>query len=118
MLPEKSANLLGTITRTMDAQSSASRDEFGNRSAAEAGPPSEPRRRRHWWVWALVLLAFGLLFYWVLHHQSKTEAAGAGGGGRRSGGVVPVTIATAHAGSVGVYADAIGTVTPLNTVSI
>jgi len=78
-----------------------------------------PRRRRHWWVWVVVLLAFGLLFYWVLHRQSKGEAGGAGGGGgRRFSGVVPVTIATAHSGSVGVYVDALGTVTPLNTVSI
>jgi len=103
----------------MDAQSSASRNEFANRSAAEAPPPDMPRRRRHWWVWVVVLLAFGLLFYWVLHRQSKGEAGGAGGGGgRRFSGVVPVTIATAHSGSVGVYVDALGTVTPLNTVSI
>jgi membrane fusion protein, multidrug efflux system len=102
----------------MDAQSSASRDEFANRSAAEEPPPSEPHRR-HWWVWVLVLLAFGLLFYWVLHRQSKSEAAGPGrGGGRHFAGVVPVTIATARSGSVGVYVDALGTVTPLNTVSI
>jgi membrane fusion protein, multidrug efflux system len=102
----------------MDPQSSASRDEFANRSAAEEPPPSEPRRR-HWWVWVLVLLAFGLLFYWVLHRQSKSEAAGpGGGGGRHFAGVVPVTTATARSGSVGVYVDAIGTVTPLNTVSI
>jgi len=70
-------------------------------------------------VWVLVLLAFGLLFYWVLHRQSKSEAAGQGrGGGRHFAGVVPVTIATARSGSVGVYVDALGTVTPLNTVSI
>jgi multidrug efflux system membrane fusion protein len=78
----------------------------------------------------VVLLAFGLLFYWVLRHEQKGQAAGpagaggpgggAGGGGRRGmmGGSVPVTTATAHTGSVGVYVDAIGTVTPLYTVSI
>jgi multidrug efflux system membrane fusion protein len=72
-----------------------------------------------------VLLAFGLLFYWVLHHEQKGAAAagpggGGGGGGRRGamGGVVPVTVATAHTGSVGIYVEAIGTVTPLYTVSI
>ena len=77
----------------------------------------------------MVLLAFALLFYWVLHHEQKGQAAGpgspgggpgGGGGGRRGmmGGSVPVTTATAHSGSVGVYVDAIGTVTPLYTVSI
>lgn len=35
-----------------------------------------------------------------------------------TGGVVPVTVATAQTGKVGVYLDAIGTVTPLYTVSI
>lgn len=102
----------------MDARSSASREDFANGPAAEEPPPA-PRRRRHWWVWLLVLLAFGLLFYWVLHHQDKSEAAGRGGPGHgRFAGVVPVTTATAHTGSVGVYVEAIGTVTPLNTVSI
>ena len=106
----------------MDAQSSASNEGLPNRSTIET--PS--RRRRHRWIWAVVLLAFGLLFYWVWTHQQKGQAAGpggpggGGGGGRRGmmGGSVPVTTATAHSGSVGVYVDAIGTVTPLHTVSI
>jgi multidrug efflux system membrane fusion protein len=106
----------------MDAQSSASHKGLPNRSFAE--PPSAPPRRRHRWIWVVVLLAFGLLFYWVWHHQQKGQAAGpggpGGGGGRRgmTGGAVPVTTATAHTGSVGIYVDAIGTVTPLHTVSI
>jgi membrane fusion protein, multidrug efflux system len=107
----------------MDAQSSASHDGSVNRSAVE--PPPAPRRRRHRWIWVVVLLAFGLLFYWVLHHEQKGEAAGPGGGGDRGGGrrgmmggTVPVTTATAHTGSIGIYVDAIGTVTPLHTVSI
>jgi membrane fusion protein, multidrug efflux system len=114
-----------TTREKMDAQS-ASHEGLPNRSATEFSPP--PRRRRHRWIWAVVLLAFGLLFYWVLHHEQKGQAAGPGapsapgasGGGRRGmmGGSVPVTTATAHAGSVGVYVDAIGTVTPLHTVSI
>jgi multidrug efflux system membrane fusion protein len=108
----------------MDAQSSASHEGLPNRSYAEQPPP--PPRRRHRWIWVVVLLAFGLLFYWVWHHQQKGQAAGpggpggGGGGGRRGmmGGIVPVTTATAHTGSVGIYVDAIGTVTPLHTVSI
>lgn len=102
----------------MDEHSSVSHDGLGNRFAAEPPPPS--RKRRHRWIWVVVLLAFGLLFYWVLHHQKGAAAAGQRGGGRRgmTGGVVPVTVATAQTGKVGVYLDAIGTVTPLYTVSI
>lgn len=35
-----------------------------------------------------------------------------------TGGVVPVSVATARSGNIGVYQEAIGTVTPLHTVSI
>jgi multidrug efflux system membrane fusion protein len=58
----------------------------------------------------------------VLHHEQKGAAAagpGGGAGGRRGmGGVVPVTTAAAHTGSVGIYVEAIGTVTPVYMVSI
>lgn len=77
------------------------------------------RRRRHWWVWVVILLAFGALFYWVIrqHNQSQQAVAGGGRGGGRAGmtGPIPVTYATATKGSIGVYLDAIGTVTPTYT---
>jgi len=55
-----------------------------------------------------------------MSQHSKTQAAAQGGGGRRGtmGGPVPVTLATAQTGSLGVYLDAIGTVTPLYTDAI
>ena len=111
----------------MDQQSSVSHVQ----PAGSAGDPPAPAKRRHWWIWVLVLLAFGLTFYWVMTRQQHSEAAsaggrpgaggpgGGGGGGRRMmGGAVPVILATAHTGNLGIYHDAIGTVTPLHTVSI
>jgi membrane fusion protein, multidrug efflux system len=81
-----------------------------------------PRRSRHWWIWAIILLAFGGLFYWVIHqhNQSQQAMAGGGRGGRRGAmtGPIPVTYATASKGSLGVYLDAIGTVTPVYTDTI
>jgi membrane fusion protein, multidrug efflux system len=64
-------------------------------------------------VWLVILLAFGLLFWWVLHHR-QTAAAPTG---RRAaaGGTVNLSIATATQGDIGVYLDAIGTVTPVYT---
>jgi multidrug efflux system membrane fusion protein len=64
-------------------------------------------------VWLLILLAFGLLFWWVLHRR-QTAAAPTG---RRAavGGTVNLSIATAKQGNIGVYLDAIGTVTPVYT---
>jgi membrane fusion protein, multidrug efflux system len=78
-----------------------------------------PRKRRHRWIWAVVLILFGLLFYWVFTMQRKSQAA-ATGGGRRGliTGPVPVVPATATVGNLGVYLDAIGTVTPVYTDTI
>lgn len=67
----------------------------------------------------IILVLFALLFVWVWN-QHRTSAAAAPGGGRggAAGGTVPVTVATATKGSIGVYLDAIGTVTPMYTDSI
>jgi multidrug efflux system membrane fusion protein len=69
-------------------------------------------------VWVVILLLFALLFWWVMHHRQAPAAAG--GGGRRAamGGTVTLSTATAKQGSIGVYLDAIGTVTPVYTTTI
>ena len=100
----------------MDQQPSASQ-------ASPTRPPTqatstEPVHRRHRWVWVVVLVLFGLLFYWAISQHSKSQAAATGGGRRLMTGPVPVTIATAQTGTIGVYQDAIGTVTPVYTDSI
>jgi membrane fusion protein, multidrug efflux system len=67
-------------------------------------------------VWLVILLVFALAFYWVLNRH---EAQKATGGGRRGlQGAVPVVPATAKQGNIGVYQEAIGTVTPVYTASI
>jgi multidrug efflux system membrane fusion protein len=79
---------------------------------------AQPPRRRHLWVWFVILLLFGLLFYWVIRQHGKAQAATTGGGRHAMTGPVPVTTATAKSGSIGVYLNAIGTVTPVYTASI
>ncbi len=78
------------------------------------------QKSRHWWIWAIILLLFGLLFYWVIRQHNQSQQALTGRGGRRGAmtGPIPVTYATATKGSLGVYLDAIGTVTPVYTDSI
>jgi membrane fusion protein, multidrug efflux system len=64
----------------------------------------------------VILIIFGLLFYWVVTQQRKSQQAAMGGGGRHMmTGPIPVEPATAKTGSLGVYLDALGTVTPLAT---
>lgn len=63
-------------------------------------------------VWLLILLAFGLLFWLVLrHHQAQKAATGR----HAMTGTVTITTVTARKGDIGVYLDAIGTVTPVHT---
>ncbi len=79
-------------------------------------PPPRPEPHRSLTVrvliWALILLLFGVLFWVVLHHQ---QAAKAPSGKGAMMGPVTVTTATAKTGDIGVYLDAIGTVTPVYT---
>ncbi len=77
--------------------------------------PAQPKRR-HRWIWIVVLLLFGLLFYAVLRRGSTNAASAPSRRGMT--GAVPVTTVTAKLGSIGVYLDAIGTVTSVYTNSI
>jgi multidrug efflux system membrane fusion protein len=79
-----------------------------------------PARSRHkilWIVlWSLSLLVLALVTYLlILRHQNAEKAAAAA---RPKPVGITVTSATAQKGSIGVYLDAIGTVTPVYTASI
>ncbi len=88
-------------------------------SASGPEPANSAKKRRHRWIWAIILLLFGLLFFWV-YRQHSASTAPAGGSNRRGAmaGPVPVTLATATKGSIGVYLDHIGTVTATYTDTI
>ncbi|HWW97572.1 MAG TPA: efflux RND transporter periplasmic adaptor subunit [Edaphobacter sp.] len=88
-----------------------------------APPPASPRSKIvRVIVWIVLLLIFAMGFLLVLRHHDDTtkSGGGAGGSGRRGAGGGPVTLTTATAtkGNIGVYLDAIGTVTPVYTASI
>ena len=69
-------------------------------------------------VWVVILLLFALLFWWVMHRRQSPAATGGGGRRAAAGGTVTLNVTTAKKGSIGVYLDAIGTVTPVYTTTL
>jgi len=79
-------------------------------------PPPHKKRAIQVVVWLVILLIFAAGFVLVLRQkndQAKTAATA-----RRGGGAVTVNTTTAREGDIGVFLDAIGTVTPVYTASI
>jgi multidrug efflux system membrane fusion protein len=89
-------------------------------TAPEHEQPSSSTTHKSKWgrlfVWAALLLVFGIIFWLVLRHSDDSQNSAASKRGLT--GAVTVTTATAQKGNIGVYLDAIGTVTPVYTASI
>jgi multidrug efflux system membrane fusion protein len=84
-------------------------------------PPKDssprPHRRRLLWGWGFVLLASAGGVFLFLQHRADTGKAPPASK-RASAPPVAITVAIAKKGNIGVYLDAIGTVTPVYTSSI
>lgn len=81
-------------------------------------PPPHPRQKSNWWiVWIVVLLALALAIILIWRHREEAQKAAAAAAARPKPGV-SVTTVTAQKGDIGVYLDAIGTVTPVYSDSI
>ncbi len=96
--------------------------------AANLAPPDHQRpphegsggKKKTYWAWIIVFLGVGLIVVWAFYHHDEGKGAQPSASGGRRGISGPITIATATAqtGDIGVYLDAIGTVTALYTDSI
>jgi membrane fusion protein, multidrug efflux system len=72
---------------------------------------------RRFLVWAITLAVLGLILVLILHHRDDAKAS-APSGRRGVTGPITAAVATAQKGDIGVYLNAIGTVTPVYTASI
>ena len=87
-----------------------------------APPPTKPPERRdarprtgHTWVWiVVVILLFLAIFYFYRQHEKAAEAAAA----KKPVPSAPISTTTARKGDIGVYINALGTVTPVYTATI
>ena len=68
-------------------------------------------------VWAITLAVLGLILVLILHHRDDAKVS-APSGRRGVTGPITTAVATAQKGDIGVYLNAIGTVTPVYTASI
>ncbi len=97
-LPEQSANSSGYLTR-------------------EPSTPDVPASPKgHWWIWILVVVVIVVGAYWLYRWHSASVAASVKVAPVVRG--VPIATAVAQKGDVGVYITAIGTVTPVYTVTV
>jgi multidrug efflux system membrane fusion protein len=86
--------------------------------------PPPHKSGKAWILWVTLLVIVAVVAFYFMHRNgggknAKSAANGAAGGGRRGmTGPVPVTVATASKGNIGVYQDALGTVTPVYTDTI
>lgn len=78
-----------------------------------------PWYRERWFVWtSLLLLLLLAVVAVVVIHKNNVKAAAAKRALAAVKPAVTATVTTATKGSIGIYLDAIGTVTPVNTASI
>src|SRR5271155_2630163 len=85
-------------------------------------PPPKPARtqkphtKHRWWLWvlAVVVLVGGFIFY--RRYQADEAAKKAKANATQK--AIPVATATATTGDIGVYVEALGTVTPVYTVTV
>ena len=84
---------------------------------APTPPTPRPSRRRVWIALAVVVVIIGGIAAWFLL-RTPAETPAAKGRGDPNARTMPVVAAPVRKGSIDVYIDALGTVTPRNTVVV
>ena len=85
-------------------------------------PPEAPRKSGKGWIWLILLIAAAAAayYYWPKGTPAEAGTTPPAPSGRkgRGGGLAPVVAVKASRGNIGVYIDALGSIVPLNTVTV
>jgi multidrug efflux system membrane fusion protein len=90
------------------------------RTQPHIGPERQlpaPRASHAWILWVGLLLLIAVVAYFIIHNRDQKQAAAKAAKNAPKPSVT-TTFATAQKGNIGVYLEAIGTVTPVYTATI
>jgi membrane fusion protein, multidrug efflux system len=77
-----------------------------------------PARRRRWTVWVAALFLLCGAGYLLSQRAPSGQKGGATKAGRQGPAAIPVAVDTVRQGNIGVFINALGTVTPVYTVTV
>jgi multidrug efflux system membrane fusion protein len=104
-------NVDGNMPITTEPQASEPRQSMESHA-------QRPGARRWWWLWLMVFATLGCGSYWLLARPGQQRAPVAEAAARPATPAVPVVAAAARQGDMPVYLTGLGSVTPLNTVTV
>jgi membrane fusion protein, multidrug efflux system len=90
--------------------------EDAKEQAPEEAAPKKPRKGRRIWFWLAALLLIVLALLLVYHFKKKEAAAKKAAEAKPQG--ASITTGQAKTGDINIYVDALGTVTPIYTVTV
>jgi multidrug efflux system membrane fusion protein len=96
-----------------ESRSGSNESSFGSRDLRSSSN-QPPARKSRWWIWALVII---IVIGAYIYHQ-RQEAMASKASAAPAVRAVPIQSATAHTGDIGVFINALGTVTPVYTVTV
>ena len=96
-----------------EPRSASNESSFGSRDLRSSSN-QPPARKSRWWIWALVII---IVIGAYIYHQ-RQEAMASKASAAPAVRAVPIQSATAHTGDIGVFINALGTVTPVYTVTV
>src|SRR5258705_2432929 len=76
------------------------------------------KRRRHAWLWIPILLLLCVVGYLIYARVAKSAATKNGNPGDAAARGIPVAATPSRRGDMHIYLDGLGSVVPLNTVTI